>query len=310
MKALFLGATGLIGSQILKYIQKQEKFENIFCFTRQKIPSNSKTFFITYNSSNTDLELKITEVVNQNQKDKWIIYLFTGETIFGLINDKKWENIYKSRVLINQKIVSVLEKLGANIEKIFSASAIGIYYNSKTQEVDENSEIQPNILTNLITEWENTVLQSPFKEKSIILRIGAVLDKKSKVYQSLILPSLFSIGINFKPTSFFPWIYNEEIPLILDYLLNQDFNGIVNTVANNTTYKEFLEIFIQKKSILKKAFIIDIDKKFLEKILKILMPKYYEITYSLFSSPKINSIYLKNYNFKFSNIEEVIEKYL
>ncbi|MCS6955751.1 MAG: NAD-dependent epimerase/dehydratase family protein [Candidatus Calescibacterium sp.] len=306
---LLFGYTGLIGNQIYKHI-KQENYDKIFCFTRKKItPPTNKTNIISYTDIHTDLEQKLEDILQKNEA-KWTIFLFTGETIFGLINTQKWQNIYKTRIDINKKVILILEKLNIEVSKIFSASAIGIYYLSPHQEVTENTEPPDNIVSNLVKDWENTILNSKYINKSVIMRLGAVLDKNSKIYQSLSLPSLISTGINFTPNSFFPWIYNKEIPLIIEYLMKIDFNGILNTVCDNyITYREFLENFITIRSFLKKSFIIDIPKKILEKSLAILMPRYYELIYSLFCSPKVIPQNLINlgYKFKFNNIKDVIK---
>ncbi|MCS7243889.1 MAG: NAD-dependent epimerase/dehydratase family protein [Candidatus Calescibacterium sp.] len=306
---LFFGYTGLIGNQIYKHI-KQDNYDKIFCFTRKRIsPPTNKTSIISYTDIDIDLEKKLENVLQKNE-GKWTIFLFTGETIFGFINSQKWKNIFKTRIDINKKVISTLEKFNIEVSKIFSASAIGIYYQSPHTEVTENTEPQDNIVSNLVKDWENTVLKSNYVNKSVIMRLGAVLDKNSKIYQSLSLPSLMSIGINFTPNSFFPWIYNKEIPLIIEYLMKTDFSGILNTVCDNyITYREFLENFITNHSFLKKSFIIDIPKKILEKSLAFLMPSYYELIYSLFCSPKVIPQNLINlgYRFKFNNIKDVIK---
>ncbi|MCS7165211.1 MAG: NAD-dependent epimerase/dehydratase family protein [Candidatus Calescibacterium sp.] len=305
---LLLGQTGLIGNKIYQHIKHME-YQKIYCLSRKSINyQDEKTIFVQYNDLETDLEEKLQTILEKN-KGQWIVFLFTGETIFGFINDKKWQNIYKSRVKINQKVISVLEKLNIEVLKIFSASAIGIYYKSKDLEVDENSEIQDNIISNLIRDWEKTIIDSKYSDKSVIMRIGAVLDKKSKISQSLLVPSLFSIGINFSPSSYFPWIYNEEIPRIIEFLIQNDFTGIINTVSNNyITFREFLELYITTHSIFRKAFIIDLPLRILEKSLKLLMPKYYELPYSLFCSPKIipHNLIKTGYSFKYNDIREIV----
>lgn len=306
MNILFLGSTGLIGNNILKNIDNINYFKNynkIFCFTRKKISSSNPNInLINYTFYNLENTLK--EIIQQNP-NKWVILLFTGETIFDIITSKKWEKIYNSRVLINKKVINILEETKAEVDKIISSSAIGIYYKSSLLQVNENSPIEDHYFTNFIKEWENSTLNSIFKEKTIIMRLGAVISENSKIFKSLKLPSLFSIGINFTPSPPFPWIHNNEIPLIIDFLLEKNQTGIFNIVnPNYLTYQKFLEKFIKANSLLKKSIIINIPKNFLESFLKLIMPKYYEVIYSLFSIPQIipQRLIDLNYPFKFNDI--------
>lgn len=303
-KAIILfGYTGLIGNKIYQYFSQKNEYEKIFCFTRKNLKSNhNKTILIQYSLEN--LEQKLQEIITNNPNYKWIILIFTGESIFGIINSQKWKQIYDSRITINNKIISVIQKTSPEIEKIFSASAIGIYYQSPNHQVNEYSQIRENILTNLIQKWENTILNSELSQNSIVMRLGAVIDKKSKIYQSLIIPALFSIGVNFVPTPSFPWIHNNEIPEIVDFLLQKNQQGVFNIVnPKQLTYKEFIENFVKNNSILKKTLIINISKETLKRVLSALMPKFYEVTYSLFCSPKVlpQRLIELGYNFKYND---------
>ncbi|MFN4219335.1 MAG: hypothetical protein ACK4GJ_00225 [bacterium] len=304
---LFFGYTGLIGNKLLKNLHNIPYFQDhqqILCFSRKKINTQLPNFihFIQYSPKTLQDQLK--ETLSQ-KKQKWTIILLTGEPIFNLITPKQWEKIYNSRVQLNQKIIKTIEETQTEVEKIICASAIGIYYQSKQSEVTENSEITQHYFTNFIKEWEDTTLKSSFSDKAIILRFGAVLDKNSKIYESLKIPSILSLGINFTPDSPFPWIHNNEIPLILDFLLQKNQSGIFNIVNTNyLTFGEFLEKFIKNNSPLKKAFILNLPKQILKKFLSLLMPSYYEVIYSLFDIPKVipqKLIDLK-YEFKFLEI--------
>ncbi|MEN3014902.1 MAG: hypothetical protein ABDH21_02440 [bacterium] len=304
---LLFGYNGLIGNNLFQFIQKNNLLPNaqlnkIFCLSRKQIKNNiPNTHFISYSLNN--LQSILTELLN-SQKSTWIVLIFVGENILGLTTQKKWEKIYQSRVTVNQKIVSSLIESKADIYKIVSASAVGIYYQNPLEKVDESSPIQPNLISNLILEWENTLLNSPLSEKSIILRIGAVIDKKSNIHKMLYPLALFSIGINITPTSPFPWIHNQEIPLIIQHLLQNNQQGIFNTVNTNyLTYQEFLQKYITKYSLIKKAFLINIPKTLVRNLMKMAMPKYYELTYSLFCLPQIVPYKLIQTNYPFRYFE-------
>jgi len=309
INAIMTGFTGLIGNSIYKNLLLKN-YSQIFCLTRRKINKNPdpKTYIVEYNYQNLEERLK---AIKNPSEMKWDIFLFTGESIFSIINYKKWQRIRDSRITINQKLISVLEKTDFNIRRIFAASAIGIYYGNSLEEVNEDSPISSNLVSSLIKEWEETVLNSIYKDKAVIMRIGAVLDKNSKISQSLRLPSLFSIGISFKGSTYFPWIYLEEIPSIIDFLIKKDWTGIVNVVAPSyITYEDFVRKFVEHKSLLKKALIINVSLKTLKSLLQILMKDYYEMIFSLFQSPKIIPQRLLDlgYNYSFPTLESVIEK--
>ncbi|MFN3477864.1 MAG: hypothetical protein ACK4ZM_00650, partial [bacterium] len=152
---LFFGSTGLIGNKLLKNLHNIPYFQDhqkILCFSRKKINTQSPNFihFIQYSSKTLQDQLK--ETLSQ-KKQKWTIILLTGEPIFNFITQKQWEKIYNSRVKLNQKIIKILEETQTEVEKIISASAIGIYYQSQQSEVTENSEITQHYFTNFIKEW-------------------------------------------------------------------------------------------------------------------------------------------------------------
>jgi len=309
MYALITGSTGLIGSSIYKNFLYQN-YDKIFCLTRKKTKqANEKTFFYNYQ----DLENFSRDVLSKDISKNIIfdIFLFSGETIFGFINQKKWQRIYDSRVTVNKNVINLLSKFSFPVRKIFSASAIGVYYGNDHNQVDEDSSISSNLVSDLIKEWESTLLDSVFRNVSVLMRFGAVLSKNSKISQSLFLPSLFSIGFSFTENYYFPWIFLDEIHFIIKFLIEKDFSGVVNVVSPEyITYEDFVEKFVQYKSLFKKAFLIKIPSKIFEKSLKFFMKDYYEMIYSLFRSPKVIPKRLLDlgYNYSFPSLQNILDK--
>ena len=296
MKILITGATGLIGSQIVKDCLKRNIKINFLTTSKRKINSlfNCQGFY--WSPEKNIIDLSCFEGVS-------VIINLSGASIFRLWTKTNKRLILSSRVNSLRFLKDTLIKNKIKIDSIISASGIGAYPSSYDKEYDENeTERSKYFLADVIKEWEQAT--SSFNEiiKNVsIIRIGLVLSKKGGVLKQTIQPMSFGFGVYFgSGKQWQSWIHVNDISTIFLHAASMKLNGIYNGVAPNP-----ISNFTFTKTISKIRgnvyFLIPLPKLFF----KIIFGKMHTI---LFKSHKISGekIALNGYKFRFTDIESAL----
>lgn len=224
MKILITGASGLIGSALIKHWHQQHE---IIALTRSN--KKAKQFVASAINAVTNLAQ-----VDFNAVDA--VVNLAGEPIFG----KRWTNKQKQRLC--QSRWQLTEQLSASIieakspPKVFiSGSAIGFYGAQQQQVIDEDfAHLHPDFSHTLCHRWEQIALQASTEQTRVcLLRTGIVLAKHGGALQRMLLP--FKLGFGGRIGSgkqYMSWIQLNDMVRLIDFLLlHPTLQGAFNATA-------------------------------------------------------------------------------
>jgi uncharacterized protein (TIGR01777 family) len=157
-----------------------------------------------------------------------------GEGIFY----RRWSAAFKqilhdSRVKSTANIVAALVKNPA-LKTLVNASAIGYYGSTGDEELTEASPPGTDFLAQLCVDWEGAALAAAAQGvRTVILRVGVVLDPAGGALQKMITPfKMFVGGPIGSGKQYVSWIHHEDLAgLILFALDNAQAAGPMNATA-------------------------------------------------------------------------------
>jgi uncharacterized protein (TIGR01777 family) len=261
-KIVITGATGLIGKKISETLINRG--DELIIFTRspekakQIIPGAKEYVKWNYNNPHEWKE-KINGVDS-------VIHL-AGENVMG----KRWTDKYKnkileSRIVSTKNLVEVISHSKQKPESFISASAVGFYPYSETEEFTEDSKPGNHFLSNVTKQWEDeTAVVEKYGVRCVNIRTGIVLDKNEGALAKMILPfKLFIGGPLGNGKQWFPWIHiNDVVGIYVFALDNENITGVLNAVApefiNMKSFCKNLGKVINRPSIFKvPSFVLNI----------------------------------------------------
>ena len=326
MKILITGATGLIGSQIIKDALNQEIEVNFLTTKRIKTVNENKLKGYYWNPDNSYIEnLECFKNVDT------LIHL-AGSRI-----DKRWTNRYKKEILESrikslEFLFNVIQSNNFSVNHLISASAIGCYPSSKIKEFDENEPIKTdNFISKVVNDWE--MATNRFQSIGIpvsIIRIGLVVSAKGGFFRKTVESMFYTkIAVVFgEGKQFQSWIHIEDVSAIFLFISKNKLFGTYNAVSPkpitnfemvNTIKDKFYEVLKNKnfESFLGKWFFhmdrYGVKKKFLIYFLLKVPKQFFRFIFGemhsiIFSSQKVSSKKIQNsgYTFKHSNFDKAI----
>jgi uncharacterized protein len=165
-----------------------------------------------------------------------VIHL-AGENIAG----QRWtstfkDRLWKSRIDVTDKLVSVLALMNAPPKTLISASAIGWYGDRGDELVGENAPAGAGYLAELCKAWEDS--SYPARDAGIRVvnpRIGIVLSPKGGALAKMLLPfKMGGGGILGNGKQYMSWIGLDDVAgAIYHSLMTDSIQGPVNCVAPN-----------------------------------------------------------------------------
>ena len=235
---LITGATGLVGKALAKNCL-QNGFNVHYLTTRKskiKLQENYKGFY--WNPQLEIIDISCFEGVN-------IIINLAGSSIA-----QRWTKAYKSLILSSRK--KALELLHLSIEThdfpvkhIISASAIGIYPDSKTRYYEEDFQgTDISFLRTVVRSWEGALKAfNALGVKTTALRIGIVLDKHEGALPKISGPIKGYIGSALgSGDQWQSWIHIDDLVRMFMFVLDSSLEGIFNAVAPNPVQqKDFVK---------------------------------------------------------------------
>ena len=297
MKVLITGATGLIGSQIVKDCIKSNISVNFLTTSKKKITKSEMVNGFYWNPKN-----KIIDSVCFKGVDS--IIALSGSSISKLWTKANKRKIINSRVESLEFLKESIKEKNIPIKRLVSASGVSLYPNSLEKEFSENeTNSDDSFLAEVINRWENAA--KSFKTIGVdvaIIRIGLVLSLESGVLKETIKPMNFGFGVIFgSGNQYQSWIHVEDISKLFIFVLEKKLKGIYNGVSPNfIKNSEFTKIISSMHS--KAIFNIKIPRIFFSII-------FGEMHVLLFESHKISSrkIQDEGFSFKFDNLKDAIE---
>ena len=250
MKFLITGGTGLIGKSIVQLLI--EKNHHINVLSRKRGEDTKQVRHYQWSPKNQTIDFTCIDDVD-------VIINLAGENIFGLWTKSKKKKILESRVKSLQLLKKLIKNRPNNVKHIISASAIGIFPNSKEIIFDENSTQKGNtFLANVVKEWEREIESlKAFKINVTTVRIGMVFCELGGIIKVLRLISksrfLSFIGNGDQKIS---WIHLNDLTELFYKISQKNYNGLIHAVNNNpTTMLDLITNLTNKYKLKVKLFI-------------------------------------------------------
>lgn len=247
MKILVTGATGFVGSHLLKKLLPEHQ---ITVLTRN-IEKAQKEF-----ADKVDYLSDLNGLSELNDYDA--VINLAGEPIVA----KRWspvqkDKICKSRWDITQQISSLIQASETPPNCLISASAIGFYGARDKERLDEASAGREEFSHQVCKHWESHALSAQSNLTRVcVTRIGIVLGDNGGALAKMLPP--FKLGLG-GPIGHgeqgMSWIHIDDLTELMLYLLqNPQCQGIFNATAPNpVSNKDFATAL--GKAIQRPAFI-------------------------------------------------------
>jgi len=228
-KILITGATGLIGSELVKLCHDNGVDVNFLTTSREKIENRSNYQGFYFNPKTGDIDVKAFDGVS------------TIINLAGASISKRWTDSYKktiidSRVKTMELIYNSLEEIDHNIGHFISASGVDIYPNSETKlYTEEYMSTDGSFLANVVVAWEEGAKRFKTLGMDVTkVRTGMVLAQKEGALPKLLQPIKLGVGSPLgNGEQWYSWIHIQDIARIYFFLYKNNLEGIYNAVAPN-----------------------------------------------------------------------------
>ncbi|MCB0280619.1 MAG: TIGR01777 family oxidoreductase, partial [Calditrichaeota bacterium] len=232
MKVLISGASGMIGTALLKHLENDH---DVYRLVRRKSMSGHE---IEWDYTRHFIEDKFHE-----QQFDAVIHL-SGENIAaGPWTAKRKREIVNSRTESTLFLCDLIIQQKNPPQTFISASAVGIYGNRGDEILDETARAGSGFLADTCNEWEYCSKHLLTKNIRVVhLRAGIVLSQ-SGGFLAKLLP-VFKLGLGGRLGNgkmYMSWIDLEDLLSIYQFVLENDrIEGAVNASAPNpVTNSEF-----------------------------------------------------------------------
>lgn len=227
---MITGATGLVGSALVKELQRHGVGMHYLTTSRDKIRQEPGYQGFFWNPARQEIDTSCFEGVTH-------IVNLAGATIA-----KRWTSSYKKKVQKSREDSLHTLKTGLlslkkhSVAYLASASATGIYPSSLTEFYsEEHPEHDAGFLGETVVKWEAAAME--FKALDIpvgIFRIGLVLSRQGGALPEIIRPIELGIGAPLgSGQQWQSWIHLEDLARLLRFALEGQLEGTFNAVAPN-----------------------------------------------------------------------------
>ncbi|NET69502.1 MAG: TIGR01777 family protein [Sphaerospermopsis sp. SIO1G2] len=235
MKVVITGATGFVGSRLVKRLQ--DEGNKVLVLSRNT--NHAHQVFPAQAFPNVEIMAYTPGVSGAWQGAvagcNGVVNL-AGEPIA----EERWtperkQAILNSRKLGTQKVVEAIAKANPKPSVLVNASAIGYYGTSETATFEEKSPSGQDFLAQVCQEWEAEAIKVTDENvRLVILRFGIVLGLGGALGKMITPFKLFAGGPIGSGRQWFSWIHIDDIVnLIIRALNQQNMQGVYNATAPN-----------------------------------------------------------------------------
>lgn len=254
MKILITGATGFVGKELTRKLQKMGHEIHLLTRDRKKAKSIFPEKEVSVFEWKNNLELPPLEAI---AGINGVINLM-GENIAS----KRWSGDQKrilkeSRVNSTQNLIKLIENnLSTPLDFFISASAIGIYPVDNPSTLTEESMLGNNYLAELCKDWEKAIDNLTKVKRKVIVRTGVVLEKSDGALKKMLPPFKMGLGGPIgNGQQMMSWIeLGDLVNLYVNAVTNINYNGIYNGVApfpvNNLDFTKALGHALHRPAII------------------------------------------------------------
>jgi uncharacterized protein (TIGR01777 family) len=237
MKILMTGATGLVGTALVKTFTAEA--HTIYRLTRAETSKPGAkepgVFDVPWNPSSGEIGGSvISGSVQVPARVDAVINLAGAPIVGGRWTKDRKALLRSSRVDTTRGLVSAIAKMDKRPQVLISASAIGYYGNRGDELVTENSAPGTDFLAELAKEWEKEAVKAEESGvRVVLLRFGIILAKQGGALPKMLLPFKYGLGGKLgSGRQWMSWITLRDVVAIIQAALrSESWKGPVNLVA-------------------------------------------------------------------------------
>ncbi|AXG72774.1 TIGR01777 family protein [Flavobacterium arcticum] len=227
MRVLITGATGLVGTELVSLLLKNDIHINYLTTSKSKIQSKQEYQGYYWNPASGVIDDNCINDVDA------IIHL-AGASVA-----KRWTKAYRqeiveSRVLSTKILYDLLKKKENTVTHFIAASAIGIYPDSLDKVYSESdTEVDNSFLGRVVEKWEQAVGEiTTLGIKVAKMRTGIVLSGKGGALIEMARPVKYGLGAALgSGKQMQSWIHIHDLVNMYMLVLEKELNGVYNAVA-------------------------------------------------------------------------------
>ena len=239
MKIIVTGASGLIGSRLVPFLQSKGHSITRFVRDKARAERDDGARVVEWNPQRGELDAAELEGHDA------VVHLAGEPVAEGRWTDEKKRRIRDSRVQGTSLLAAKLTECANPPHTFISASAVGFYGDRGDETLREESAAGGDFLAGVCREWEAAA--DAAREKGIRVvcaRMGVVLSPDGGALAKLVTP--FKLGVGGKLGSgeqYMSWIaIDDAVEALHHALTNAQLAGAMNVVAPNpVTNSEFTE---------------------------------------------------------------------
>jgi uncharacterized protein (TIGR01777 family) len=243
MKILITGATGLIGQELTNLLLQEKHIVHYLTTRPFKSHRRHNYFGFSWNP-------KVGKIDENCLIGVDVIIHLAGASI-----SQKWTPQYKkelveSRIQSAELLFQLLSKNPNQVKQFISASGTAIYPDSDSAIYDEEANASDrSFLGQLVEKWEASADQ--FKVLNIKvtkMRTGIVFSNKKGALSEMIKPIKMFVGTGFgNGKQLQSWIHIKDIARLYSFVIQNQIEGIVNSVAPIPVSNQELTNIIAKR---------------------------------------------------------------
>ena len=230
MRILITGATGLIGSEIIRLSVERGWEVNFLSRQRKRVEEeNTRVQGYYWNPATGEIDAKCFDGVDA-------IINLAGNNVARRWTERHKEAILTSRINSLRTLRHALKRSGnKTISHIVSASAIGIYPSSLTELYTEDGPYAKDFLGQVVQQWEREVdTFTSLDIKVTKLRIGLVLATEGGALAPMIKSVKTLTAATFgNGKQWQSWIHCEDVAQMFMFCVEKKCTGVFNAVAPN-----------------------------------------------------------------------------
>ena len=296
MTTLVTGATGLVGSQLIKKLDSVVATSRNAARAKERFGENVHQV-IEWSPTTSPLSLAGAPPIDS------VVNLMGDSIAKGRWSAAKKKSMCDSRILGTERLVDAILQTEQKPDVVVSASAVGIYGDRGGEQLSESSAAGEGFLADLCKDWEQATNRlTDAGIRTVLIRIGIVLAEDGGALAEMMTPFKLGVGGPLgNGKHYFPWVHVDDlVGIILHAIRNDQVSGVLNAVAPGiVTNKQWTA---QLASKLRRPAIIPVPKF----ALRILLG---EFANSLFFSQNVKPVatLASGYNFEFETLTHALD---
>jgi uncharacterized protein (TIGR01777 family) len=243
MKILITGATGLIGQELTNLLLQEKHIVHYLTTRPFKSHRRHNYFGFSWNPKAGKIDENCLIGVD-------VIIHLAGASI-----SQKWTPQYKkelveSRIQSAELLFQLLSKNPNQVKQFISASGTAIYPDSDSAIYDEEANASDrSFLGQLVEKWEASADQFKLLNIKVTkMRTGIVFSNKKGALSEMIKPIKMFVGTGFgNGKQLQSWIHIKDIARLYSFVIQNQIEGIVNSVAPIPVSNQELTNIIAKR---------------------------------------------------------------